>query len=148
MLWIRVISWLRITQNMNSLNSAPRQLNNNKKGSQPRIRRVFLGLIVYLLCEERNKSVFKTLLNLLTQYSINFRSSFTQLFSSMEKTTQLTMLLNEVYYIVWIVIFSGMLDARVLVVGSLFQGLMSMSLEELSICLVKMQFEFVLLVRG
>jgi hypothetical protein len=41
-----------------SLSRAARVLHNNKKGLQPRMRRVSLAVFVYLIWEERNKRIF------------------------------------------------------------------------------------------
>jgi hypothetical protein len=43
---------------MLSLSRATRVLHNNKKGLQPRMRRVSLIVHVYLIWEERNKRIF------------------------------------------------------------------------------------------
>lgn len=58
LLWRKVESWLRITRNMGTLNSAIRGLTSNKKGLQLRMRRVSLALVVYLIWEERNRRIF------------------------------------------------------------------------------------------
>jgi hypothetical protein len=43
---------------MSTLNRAIQGLHNNKKGLQPRIRRVLLVILVYLIWEERNRQIF------------------------------------------------------------------------------------------
>jgi len=43
---------------MLSLSRAARVLHNNKKGLQPRMRRVSLAVLVYLIWEERNRRIF------------------------------------------------------------------------------------------
>jgi hypothetical protein len=57
-LWRKAKLWLKIHNTMLSLSRATRVLHNNKKGLQPRMRRVSLIVLVYLIWEERNKRIF------------------------------------------------------------------------------------------
>ena len=57
-LWRKAKHWLKIHNSMLSLSRATRVLQNNKKGLQPRMRRVSLAVLVYLIWEERNKRIF------------------------------------------------------------------------------------------
>lgn len=58
-LWVKIKSWLRIGRRMMSLNSALRGLHPKKKSMEARMRRVSLGITVYLFWEERNKLFFE-----------------------------------------------------------------------------------------
>jgi hypothetical protein len=57
-LWSKARFWLKLHNNMPSLNRASRVLQNNKKRLQPRMRRVSLVVLVYLIWEERNRCIF------------------------------------------------------------------------------------------
>ena len=57
-LWSLVTAWLRLSRNMHSLSSALRWLHPHKRSMQARMNRVSLGLVVYLIWEERNRRVF------------------------------------------------------------------------------------------
>jgi hypothetical protein len=57
-LWRKAKHWLKIHNSMLSLSRAARVLHNNKKGLQPRMRRVSLAVLVYLIWEERNRRIF------------------------------------------------------------------------------------------
>ncbi|XP_073263899.1 uncharacterized protein [Populus alba] len=59
-LWRKVRFWLKLYSNMASLSRATSVLQNNKKGLQPRMRRVSLVVLVYLIWEERNKRIFES----------------------------------------------------------------------------------------
>jgi len=50
--------WLKLHISMPTLNRAVRVLSNNEKGLQPRMRRVSLAFLVYLIWEERNRRIF------------------------------------------------------------------------------------------
>ena len=52
-------SWLRVHKHMFTLNSAIWGLNMGKTNLVARMRRVFLGLLVFLIWEERNKRIFE-----------------------------------------------------------------------------------------
>jgi hypothetical protein len=57
-LWGRIKDWLRIDRRMMSINSALRGLFPKRSNLVARMRRVSLGITVYLIWEERNKRVF------------------------------------------------------------------------------------------
>jgi hypothetical protein len=50
--------WLKLHNNMPSLNRATRVLQNNKKGLQPRMKKVSLAILMYLIWEERYRRIF------------------------------------------------------------------------------------------
>ncbi|KAJ6976235.1 hypothetical protein NC653_031932 [Populus alba x Populus x berolinensis] len=52
-------SWLRMDKSMRTLHSALCWLHPKKKSMEPRMRRVSLGKMVYLIWEERNRRVFE-----------------------------------------------------------------------------------------
>jgi hypothetical protein len=60
-LWSKARFWLKLYSSMPSLNRVIRVLHNNKKGLQPRMRRVSLAILVYLICEERNMRIFNNI---------------------------------------------------------------------------------------
>jgi len=60
-LWSKTRYWLKLHNNIPSLNRATRVLHNNKKGLQPRMRRVSLAILVYLIWEERNRRIFNSI---------------------------------------------------------------------------------------
>jgi hypothetical protein len=60
-LWSKARFWLKLYNSMPSLNRVIRVLHNNKKGLQPRMRRVSLAILVYLICEERNMRIFNNI---------------------------------------------------------------------------------------
>jgi hypothetical protein len=49
---------IRVTRSMSTLNSALRGLISRKKALDARMRRVSLGIVVYLIWEERKKRIF------------------------------------------------------------------------------------------
>jgi hypothetical protein len=55
----KVKSWLRISMNMSTIWSVVRGLASRRRNLVSRMRRVSLGLIVYLIWEERNNGVFE-----------------------------------------------------------------------------------------
>ena len=57
-LWARIKAWLRIGRRMLTINSALRGLYPKRSNLVSRMRRVSLGITVYLIWEERNKRVF------------------------------------------------------------------------------------------
>ena len=57
-LWTRIKSWLRIGRTMQTLASAIRGLHSQRNNLEARMKRVSLGITVYLIWEERNKRVF------------------------------------------------------------------------------------------
>jgi len=57
-LWRKARLWLKLHNNMPSLSRATRVLQNNKKGLRPRMRRVSLAVLIYLIWEERNRRIF------------------------------------------------------------------------------------------
>jgi hypothetical protein len=57
-LWLQIKLWLRINRRMMTLTSAIRGLNSGGNNLEARMRRVSLGLTVYLIWEERNKRIF------------------------------------------------------------------------------------------
>ena len=57
-LWTIIKDWLRITRDMNSLSSALRWLHPKKRNMAARMRRLSLGIVVYLIWEERNRRIF------------------------------------------------------------------------------------------
>lgn len=59
LLWAKVRSWLNNNRRMSTLHSAIRGLNTGKKDLNSRMRRVSLGIVVYLIWQERNKRVFE-----------------------------------------------------------------------------------------
>jgi len=50
--------WLKLHSSIPTLNRVIRVLSNNEKGLQPRMRRVSLAFLVYLIWEERNRRIF------------------------------------------------------------------------------------------
>ncbi|KAI5581134.1 hypothetical protein BDE02_08G201100 [Populus trichocarpa] len=58
-LWAMIKSWLRMDNNMRTLHNALRGLHPKKKSMEARMRRVLLGIVVYLIWEERNQRVFE-----------------------------------------------------------------------------------------
>jgi len=58
-LWGKIKSWLRNGRNMTTLYSALRGLRFRKSNLEARMRRVSLGIGVYLISEERNKRIFE-----------------------------------------------------------------------------------------
>jgi len=58
-LWGKIKSWLRIGRSMLTFNSAIRGLNSRRNNLDARMRRVFLGITIYLIWEERNKRIFE-----------------------------------------------------------------------------------------
>ena len=58
-LWSQVTSWLQIDEPMNSLPSALRGMHPKKRSHAARMRRVSLGIVIYLIWEERNRRVFE-----------------------------------------------------------------------------------------
>jgi hypothetical protein len=76
-LWGKIKSWLRINRHMNSLCSAVRGLKAGGKSVETRMRRLSLGLVVYLIWKERNRRIFEhratSVLDLLfRQFQITF----------------------------------------------------------------------------
>ena len=57
-MWAKIKSWLRIGRNMLTLNNVIRGLHSQRNNIKARMRRVSLGITVYLIWEERNKRVF------------------------------------------------------------------------------------------
>jgi hypothetical protein len=57
-MWAKIKSWLRIGRNMLTLNNVIRGLHFQRNNIKARMRRVSLGITVYLIWEERNKQVF------------------------------------------------------------------------------------------
>ena len=57
-LWRKTRLWLKIHHNMPSLSRATQVLQHTKKGLQPKMRRVSLAVLVYLIWEERNRRIF------------------------------------------------------------------------------------------
>jgi hypothetical protein len=58
-LWGKIKSWLRIGRSMTTLYSALHGLRFGKSNLEARMRRVSLGIGVYLTWKERNKRIFK-----------------------------------------------------------------------------------------
>ena len=58
-LWSQVTSWLQIDKPMNSLPSALIGMHPKKRSHAARMRRVSLGIVIYLIWEERNRRVFE-----------------------------------------------------------------------------------------
>jgi hypothetical protein len=86
-LWRKARHWLKLHSNMSSLSRATRVLQNNKKELQPRMRRVSLVVLVYLIWEERNTRIFDNTANQSRLFSENFRFYFTLYYTSMKKIT-------------------------------------------------------------
>ena len=57
-LWSRITAWLRINRVMNSLSSALCWLHPKTRNIAARMRRVLLGIVVYLIWEEHNRRIF------------------------------------------------------------------------------------------
>ncbi|KAL9384336.1 hypothetical protein Peur_021346 [Populus x canadensis] len=57
-LWAMIKSWLQIGRTMQTLTSAIHGLHSQRNNLEARMRRVSLGIMVYLIWEERNKWVF------------------------------------------------------------------------------------------
>jgi hypothetical protein len=57
-LWARIKSWLRIGRTMQTLASAIRGFHSQRNNLEARMKRVSLGITVYLIWEERNRRVF------------------------------------------------------------------------------------------
>ncbi|KAJ6856768.1 hypothetical protein NC651_038440 [Populus alba x Populus x berolinensis] len=57
-LWQMIRNWLHITRRMSSLSSAIRGLSRVGNNAHGRMRRVSLGILVYIIWEERNKRLF------------------------------------------------------------------------------------------
>ena len=57
-LWYRITAWLGISRVINSLSSALRWLHPKKKNMASRMRKVSLGIVVYLIWEEWNRRIF------------------------------------------------------------------------------------------
>jgi len=55
-----VKTWLRVHRHMTTLSSAIRGLNSSKNNLEARMGRVSLGLLVYLIWEERNTWIFES----------------------------------------------------------------------------------------
>jgi len=56
--WLQIKLWLRINRRMMTLTSAIRGLHSGGNNLEARMKRVSLGLTVYLIWEERNKRFF------------------------------------------------------------------------------------------
>jgi hypothetical protein len=56
--WLQIKLWLRINRRMMTLTSAIRGLHSGGNNLEAQMRRVSLGLMVYLIWEERNKIIF------------------------------------------------------------------------------------------
>jgi hypothetical protein len=56
--WLQIKLWLRINRRMMTLTSAIRGLHSGGNNLEAQMRRVSLGLMVYLIWEERNKIMF------------------------------------------------------------------------------------------
>jgi hypothetical protein len=65
---------------MPSLSRATRVLQNNKKGLRPRMRRVSLAVLIYLIWEERNRRIFnntgKSVKTIFRKFQILFYNIF------------------------------------------------------------------------
>jgi len=94
-LWRKTRLWLKIHHNMPSLSRATQVLQHTKKGLQPKMRRVSLAVLVYLIWEERNRRILTTLANRLRLFSENFRFYFTLYCIFMKKIPWLTMLHSD-----------------------------------------------------
>jgi hypothetical protein len=57
-LWSMIIAWLRLNRAMNSLSSALCGLHPKKRSMAARMRRVSLGIVVYLIWEGYNRIIF------------------------------------------------------------------------------------------
>ena len=58
LLWGTIKTWLRITRSMSTLNSDLKGLTTRKQALEARMKRVSLGIVVYLIWEEKNKRIF------------------------------------------------------------------------------------------
>jgi hypothetical protein len=58
LLWQMIRNWLRITRCMSSLSSAIRGLCRGGNNADSRMRRVSLGILIYIIWEERNNRLF------------------------------------------------------------------------------------------
>jgi hypothetical protein len=58
LLWLMTKSWLRINKRMSTINIAIWGLHYTGNNTVGRMRRVSLGILIYLIWEERNKRIF------------------------------------------------------------------------------------------
>jgi hypothetical protein len=58
LLWRMIKSWLHLHKRMLTINSAIRGLSSRRNNTVSRIWRVSLGILIYLIWEEKNKRVF------------------------------------------------------------------------------------------
>jgi hypothetical protein len=64
--WRMIKSWLHLHRRMSTINSAIYGLLSGKNNTDSRIRRVSLGILIYLIWEKRNKRVFDNSCNLVS----------------------------------------------------------------------------------
>jgi hypothetical protein len=62
-LWRMIKSWLHLHKRMSTINSAIYGLPSSRSNTASRMRRVSLGILIYLIWEERNKRVFNSSCN-------------------------------------------------------------------------------------
>ena len=79
-LWNSIKSWMRINQQITSLSSALWELNKGGHSMENRLRRISLGITVYLIWEERNNRVFNSnrlsVGNIFRKFQVMFFTTF------------------------------------------------------------------------
>jgi exonuclease III len=75
-LWRLIKNWLHISRSMSSISSAIRGLHRGGNNADGRMRRASLGILVYIIWEERNKRIFEgscsTIASLFRKFQILF----------------------------------------------------------------------------
>ena len=76
LLWQMIGNWLRITRRMSTLTSPIRGLCRGGNNVDGRMRHVSLGILVYIIWEERNKRIFDRTCTSITSLFRKFQTLF------------------------------------------------------------------------